>query len=227
VLAVAHTALRMSAAGVGGLLLDPSRNGFDTALQERLIALQDLLHRPEHRSLGVRHAVPGMNNLLLLFDPLKLPPASAEALAASLWKNARPQHLGGRTLVFDAVYGGERGPDLAESAQRLGMTVDDLVRVHSGASYMVAAIGAMPGFAYMSGLPESLHLKRRSEPRLNLAAGSVIIAGGQASVLPMNGPCGWHAIGHVDVALFDVHAASPCLLRPGDTVRFNVSKVIA
>ncbi|MGE8385100.1 MAG: carboxyltransferase domain-containing protein, partial [Pseudomonas putida] len=38
-------------------------------------------------------------------------------------------------------------------------------------------------------------------------------------------PSGWHAIGRTDVDLFDIQRQQPCLLLPGDQVRFLVREV--
>ncbi|SOZ19517.1 5-oxoprolinase subunit B family protein [Cupriavidus taiwanensis] len=219
--------LRISAAGVGGLLLDPSQYVFDMETQQRLLELASRLRDVDMKTKGIRQTLPGVNNLLVMFDPLQLEPAAAADLLLKLWACTESKHCHGKSVVFDVDYGGDAGPDLIPTAEALGVSVASVVCLHSEATYTVAAVGSMPGFAYMTGLPNELHMKRRSTPRLSLAAGSVIVGGPQASVLPMAGPCGWHALGHMDTPLFDPSAEIPCLLSPGDTVRFNVRKVLS
>jgi inhibitor of KinA len=48
----------------------------------------------------------------------------------------------------------------------------------------------------------------------------VAIAGGQSAVYPLETPGGWNLIGRTPVAMFDLNRAAPCLLQPGDEVRF-------
>ncbi|WP_170935866.1 5-oxoprolinase subunit PxpB [Pandoraea sp. PE-S2R-1] len=220
-------AVPVSMAGVGGLLLNPSNGTFDLVIQERLLDLATTLRGKAHIEAGVRQVILGVNNLLLKFDPLALHPKAACEMLLALWEQSSPRGVKGKTVEFQVDYGGAPGPDLIPVAELLGMSVADVVRLHSEANYIVAAIGSMPGYAYMVGLPPELTLKRRDVPRVSLPKGSVVIAGVQASVFPMAGPCGWHALGHTATTLFDPHSSDPCLLAPGDVVRFNVGKVNA
>ena len=100
------------------------------------------------------------------------------------------------------------------------MTVEEVVALHSGTTFMVAAVGFSPGFPYLLGLPERLHLPRRATPRRVVPAGSVAIAGGQAGIYPFSSPGGWHILGRTGECLFDPMSVRPGLLRSGDRVRF-------
>ncbi|RYD25598.1 MAG: 5-oxoprolinase subunit PxpB, partial [Verrucomicrobiaceae bacterium] len=111
------------------------------------------------------------------------------------------------------------GPDLEEVAAATGLSRDEVIWLHGSAVYTVAAVGFSPGFPYLTGLPEKLHLPRRSTPRTCVEAGSVAIAGGQAGIYPSASPGGWHVLGRTGETLFDPDAALPALLRPGDRVR--------
>lgn len=115
------------------------------------------------------------------------------------------------------------GPDLEDVAAASRMSVDEVVTLHSGASYEVAFCGFAPGFGYLSGLPERLHLPRRTTPRTSVPAGSVAIAAGFSAVYPRASPGGWHLLGATEAVLFDVTAEVPVLLTPGTTVRFVVA----
>lgn len=126
----------------------------------------------------------------------------------------------GEEKRIPVCYGGECGPDLEEVAQRVGLSTQEVIALHSGAAYTVAAVGFSPGFPYLSGLPERLRIPRRSTPRLAVPAGSVAIAGGQAGIYPSASPGGWQVLGRTGVTLFDPWAAKPSLLQPGDRVRF-------
>jgi inhibitor of KinA len=125
-----------------------------------------------------------------------------------------------RTIEIPVVYGGDAGPDLAESAERAGMTPEAFVALHSGAVYTVVMIGFMPGFPYLTGLPPELAQPRRSPPRVRVPEGSVGIAGVQTGVYPLATPGGWQIIGRTPIKLFDPASAGASLLRPGDNVRF-------
>lgn len=126
----------------------------------------------------------------------------------------------GEEKMIPVCYGGEDGGDLLEVAEAVGLSADEVISLHSGAIYTVAAVGFSPGFPYLSGLPEQLRLPRRATPRSKVPAGSVAIAAGQAGIYPFASPGGWHLLGRTDVTLFDVHAERPSFLLPGDRVRF-------
>jgi len=209
----------ISDAGTGALLLDVAEDGaFDEGRQARLLALADGLAGAD----GVDDVVPGMNNLMVAFDPLVIDAAAMERRLADGWRTAAADGRTGRAHEIAVVYG---GPDLQDFAARLGMSVAAVVERHAGAVYRVAAIGAMPGFPYLSGLDPSLSMPRRAVPRQGVPKGAVIVGGGQAGIMPITAPSGWHILGHTDFTLFDPHRAAPATLKPGDLVRFTVAGV--
>lgn len=126
----------------------------------------------------------------------------------------------GAERIIPVCYGGECGPDLEAVAEFAELSVKEVVALHGGAVYTVAAVGFSPGFPYLLGLPERLWLPRRKTPRLAVAAGSVAVAGGQAGIYPFASPGGWHVLGRTGVRLFDPEAERPALLKVGDRVRF-------
>lgn len=213
----------ISLAGSGALLLDGAQGAFDDATQELVWAVANAALSLE----GVREAVPGMNNLLVVFDPLATDAHSVGDQLKSLWGSTDASAIAGTHHTIPVSYGGARGEDFAGWAEHCGMSVDETVRRHAAATYTVAAIGAMPGFPYLSGLDPRLAWPRRSVPRLKVAEGAVIIGGAQAGVMPMTAPSGWHIIGHTDVKLFDVRAELPVRLRPGDRIRFAIAGIEA
>ncbi len=112
------------------------------------------------------------------------------------------------------------GPDLAEVASLTGLSVDDVVAIHSGATYTAAFLGFAPGFAYLTGLDELLVVPRRTEPRVRVPGGTVAIATCYSGVYPRESPGGWRLLGHTDVSLFDAMRERPALIAAGDAVRF-------
>jgi KipI family sensor histidine kinase inhibitor len=112
------------------------------------------------------------------------------------------------------------GPDLAEVARQWSVTAAEVVRIHLGTVFAVAFCGFAPGFAYCTGLPDGLTVRRRSEPRESVPAGSVALAGEFTSVYPGSSPGGWQLIGRTDLALWRPDHEHPALLVPGTRVRF-------
>jgi KipI family sensor histidine kinase inhibitor len=112
------------------------------------------------------------------------------------------------------------GPDLADTAARSGLSVTDLVALHSEREYQAFFVGFMPGFAYCGTLDERIVAPRLERPREVVPAGSVAIADGQTAVYPLDSPGGWRLIGRTGVRCFDPDRDPPVLIRAGDRVRF-------
>ncbi len=191
------------------------------AQQQRIWALA----REAVQWAGVDEALPGMNNLTLLFDPQRIDVVELEMQVFTAWPQLESQAIEGRRIEIPVVYGGEAGPDLAEVAVHTGLTPAEVVRRHSGGDYVVYLLGFLPGFAFMGGLPPELATPRRVEPRALVPARSVGIGGEQTGVYPLASPGGWNLIGRANVEVFDLQAAEPTLLRPGDRVRFVVERM--
>jgi KipI family sensor histidine kinase inhibitor len=121
-------------------------------------------------------------------------------------------------VTIDVVYDGE---DLDEVARLTGLYPDDVVAAHTAAPMRVGFGGFSPGFAYLVGGDERLHVPRRAEPRTKVPGGSVGLAGEFSGVYPRETPGGWQLIGHTDAVLWDVDRDPPALLIPGTWVQFR------
>lgn len=174
---------------------------------------------------AVQEALPGMNNLTLMFDPSRIDAAELEMQVLAAWPQLAAAAIEGRTIEIPVAYGGEHGPDLADVAAHTGFTPAEVVRRHAAGEYVVYLLGFLPGFAFMGGLAPELATPRRAEPRVAVPARSVGIGGAQTGVYPLVSPGGWQLIGRTPLKMFDPAAAEPTLLRPGDRVRFVVESV--
>ena len=101
------------------------------------------------------------------------------------------------------------------------MSADDVVALHTGCEYTVDMVGFTPGFAFIGGLDERLHVPRRKEPRQRVEAGSVGIADGRTGLYAMASPGGWTLIGRTPCKLFDPRVEPPFVLGAGMRVRFK------
>lgn len=112
------------------------------------------------------------------------------------------------------------GEDLAEVAELLGLTTEEVVAAHTDQRWTVGFCGFAPGFGYLHGEDERLRVPRRDRPRTSVPAGSVGLADVWSGIYPRRGPGGWQLIGTTDRRLWDSELDPPALLRPGTTVRF-------
>ncbi len=161
--------------------------------------------------------VPGARTILLTFAQ----PAESTEIGGVLDRareGVRAEAARTSEVVeIEVVYDGEDLPALAEET---GRAVEEIIASHSAAAHVVDFCGFAPGFAYMSGLPEWMHVARLATPRTRVPAGSVAIAAGWSAVYPGDSPGGWRLIGRTDAVMFDPDRAQPALLPPGTEVRF-------
>ncbi|EDT2276061.1 5-oxoprolinase subunit PxpB [Salmonella enterica] len=173
---------------------------------------------------NVVEAIPGMNNItVILREPQTLALDAIERLQR-WWEESEALEPDSRSVEIPVIYGGAGGPDLASVARHSGLSEKQVVELHASVEYVVWFLGFQPGFPYLGNLPESLHMPRRAEPRLQVPAGSVGIGGAQTGIYPLSTPGGWQLIGLTPLKLFDPMREPPVLLRPGDSVRFVPQK---
>lgn len=177
--------------------------------------------RNQGRLTGVCETVPTYRSLTVLFDPLILPRTELQAILSSFLTNLSITQKKTRHWRIPVCYEKECAPDLDRVADRLRLSPDDVIRLHSQPQYIVYMIGFLPGFPYMGDLPAALELPRLVKPRVRVPQGAVAIAGKQTAIYPWQSPGGWHLIGSCPLPLFDIRASSPALLSQGDRVRFN------
>lgn len=206
------------------LLLLRLGDAIDAATNARVHALAATLRAAALD--GIIDVVPAYASLAVRYDPLAWDRGGAapwRLLERALREIEAPAQRAGiaRCVAIPVRYGGEDGPDLELVARHAGLGVDEVVRRHAGATYRVAMLGFAPGFPYLLGLDPALQLPRRAEPRLRVPAGSVAIGGAQTGIYPRELPGGWHLVGRTPLSLFDPRADPPCLLAPGDEVRFE------
>ncbi|HKW32424.1 MAG TPA: 5-oxoprolinase subunit PxpB [Candidatus Acidoferrum sp.] len=184
--------------------------------------VRKLLHLLEAEPIaGVRNLHPAYVSILVKFDPLK---CTYEELARELRKYlARLDEIKlpkPREVEIPVCYGSEYGPDLDEVAALHKTTPEQVIKLHSSASYLVYFLGFVPGFAYLGELTQELVTARLATPRKKVPAGSVGIAGNQTGVYPFETPGGWRLLGRTPVSMFRTDREGLSLISIGDRVRF-------
>jgi KipI family sensor histidine kinase inhibitor len=212
---------RVSLLGCEAVLFDVGGARFEDLLQKKIWAACEAVAGLD----GVREAIPGMNNFTVSFDPDLWDPRALASGLREIWAGIEPAAGVGRTFEAPTIYGGPAGDELAELSQRIGLSIEETVRLHADTEYVVAAVGAMPGFPYLAGLDPRLAWPRHASPRSRVASGTVMIGGAQTGVMPCDAPTGWHCLGHTSLRLFDPERAPPALLAPGDRLRFVIKDI--
>jgi inhibitor of KinA len=125
-----------------------------------------------------------------------------------------------RILEIPVCYAKPFAPDLETLALQNQLTTEEVIQLHTAKVYRVYMIGFLPGFAYMGKVDHRIAAPRKSQPRTNIPAGSVGIAGEQTGIYPLVSPGGWNIIGQTPLKLFDAARPDPVLFQPGDRVHF-------
>jgi len=191
----------------------------DRALSTRVLALGAKLRAASLP--GVIESVPTYRSLMVRYDPLLVDGASLERQLEGLLHGDAAAGTEARLWHVPACYEASHAPDLADVAQRTGLTTQEVVAMHTGTQFHIYMIGFVPGYPYMGDLPAALVLPRRADPRVRVPAGSIAIASNMTAIYPIESPGGWHLIGATPVRLFDAQRERPALFGPGDKVRFE------
>lgn len=167
---------------------------------------------------GVTEAVPAYASLAVHYDPLLVTAqAVRDWLLAHLDSAASQAATSPREHILPVHY---NGPDLPFVAGHCGLSITEVIRLHTSTNYTVYMMGFSPGFPYLGLLPRALQTPRLATPRTHVPAGSVAIAGRQTGMYPIASPGGWQLIGQTSLPLLDATRDPPFLLAPSDTVRF-------
>lgn len=202
----------------GVVLVEYPEASEEEANRRAVVAARRMSARPPAGLLG---SVPGARTLVVFFDPRAL---SRQRLGEVIRRGeSAASETSRRRLVVPAFYDADpaTGPDLLDLAAAAGLSPVEFARRHAAGDYRVAFLGFAPGFPYLAGLPEELHARRLSTPRVRVPAGSIGIGGPYTGIYPEETPGGWRLIGRAAVRLFDVRRDPPALLLPGDAVRFE------
>ena len=179
-------------------------------------------HITQERGDKLTECIPTYSSLLLYY---KLPISNISyeiQLLTKLLANWEIQPVNYRRIwKIPVCYHEPFGEDLGEVSQKLSLSTDAIVSLHTSISYVVCFMGFLPGFPYLYGLPSELHIPRRKFPKPKISGGSVALAAGQTGIYTIESPGGWYVIGKTPIRFFDVGQQSPCFLEPGDQIQFK------
>jgi KipI family sensor histidine kinase inhibitor len=171
---------------------------------------------------GVVDFIPTFRSVLVSYDPLVI---SYNKLQKRLQKlseiKSDAANNTARIFHIPVCYGGEFGEDIGDVAAHTGLSVDEVVAMHSEKPYLIYMLGFLPGFPYLGGLNEKLFTPRLPSPRTSIPAGSVGIGGEQTGIYPLASPGGWRLIGRTPLKPYDAKREEPILYAAGDYIKFD------
>ncbi|MCS7364102.1 MAG: 5-oxoprolinase subunit PxpB [archaeon GB-1867-035] len=191
-----------------------------------VLALKKKLEEKMEKLKGIWELVPAYTTLLVNYDPKMISVENLIGLINEIEDELKSEVveevIGKRRIIeIPVAYGGEFGPDLEFIAEYSGLSIEEVIKIHSSQTYLVYMIGFTPGFTYMGEVPDIIAVPRLEKPRLRVPAGSVGIAGKQTGIYPIESPGGWRIIGRTPLKLFDPTSPKPTLLNAGDLVKFK------
>jgi KipI family sensor histidine kinase inhibitor len=177
----------------------------------------------EHRPHGVLDIVSGLESLLIEFDPLRTAREHVEYAVRLLarWAPGEDPELPRtvREFTVPVVFDEETGPDLVSVAEEVGLDPGELVEAIAKSTFTIALLGAAMA-PMMDGLVLPRPVRRRAEPRTDVAPGAIMIAGDNAIIQPFPGPTGWRVVGRTPHTVVDISRPDPVSFGTGDVVRF-------
>ena len=125
-----------------------------------------------------------------------------------------------KLIEIPVYYGEEVGFDLQEISEKTGLSIKQIIKIHSDKTYDVYALGFAPGFAFLGSVDEQIAIPRKETPRLSVPQGSLGIAGEQTAIYPLVSPGGWNIVGKTPIKLVDYDQHPPCVFEVGDSIKF-------
>ena len=207
-------------------------NCIDEQHNRRALALYDWLHI--HRFPGILDIIMAYSSVSVFFDAALIRTGDEESgravfcrikdWLADAWASVEADGIpssspAGSLVRIPVCYESGFAPDMEWVARQTGLSPEEVISIHSAATYRVYMIGFLPGFPYMGKVDERLVLHRKNQP-VHVLAGGVGIAGMQTGIYSLNSPGGWQIIGRTPVKLFDPWNDPPVRLQTGDRVQF-------
>lgn len=184
----------------------------------------NLMKNIEESSLinSIYEMIPTYRSLMIIYNPLKITFNNLINSVKNIECNLKNLDKSEKNIIkIPVLYGNDCGPDIDTVAKHNGLSVEDVIRLHSEAEYLVYMLGFTPGFTYLGGMNSKLETPRLDNPRVKIPEGSVGIAGKQTGVYPIESPGGWQLIGRTPIKLYNPKRENPILLKAGDYVKFT------
>lgn len=184
---------------------------------------------------GVIDTIPCWRSITVYYDNQVISYEDLKAAMLKLYDNlGEVTEIKSRIVEIPVLYGtpenGEKwGPDLAESAELSGLTIDEAVDAHTNCNFWVGLIAFTPGNPFTRPLRKKgpyLKAKIYDSPRPYTPEGYCSAGGLCTAWYTVPNPGGYSIIGYMPVAGYDALQVlpdfydDPILLSAGDRVRY-------
>ena len=210
----------------------------DLSLNFKVLALADALAAENIK--GVMELIPSFRELGILFDRFETDYATLMDAVTSIQKTVKQiDKLPSRIVELPVWYDDPWSADLAVRcdvqrniefvAETNNITVDEVIKRHTGTDYWVVCVGFTPGCYFSIPLDPSKWLKapKYKTPRSYTPARLIALAGFSTGAYPVASPGGYQVIGRLAVNIYEpgsksqVYPDDGVLLRAGDRLRYR------
>ena len=173
---------------------------------------------------GILNYTPSYNKLIINFDLEKINSSKIIDFLKSVNFSKINLSQNNKKWTIPICYDYEM--DLNNMSKTLKIDKDEIINMHLNTDFFIYMVGFIPGHPFMGDLDSKLFLNRLKTPRAKIPPGSVGIVEKFCNIYPHESPGGWNIIGRTPTKLFNSqNESSPCLLSPGDSVKFkSISK---
>lgn len=191
----------------------------DKNINRDIIQFQSLIKEIEGEK--IEDLIVGYHSLLVKYKfEIHDFPAKVKALKQVYQANTKESAEENYLWEIPACYELEFAIDLEELTEKLELSINEIIKIHSQTTYTVYFIGFLPGFMYLGGLDKRIHCNRKATPRLKVPKGALAIGGSQTGVYPQESAGGWNIIGNSPISFFNVNKEKPCFVSAGDEICF-------
>ena len=103
-------------------------------------------------------------------------------------------------------------------SRHTGLTKDQYIEQLLQCKFTVAMLGFLPGFVYLNGLPDELHVPRKSSPATRTSPNTFAIGGKYGGIYALSSAAGWNCVGRIGETILDVDQLPPLTVSQGDSV---------
>ena len=145
--------IRILTAGDSALLIEFGKE-INPETNRKITAIVQLM-REQHIE-GIVDVIPAFCSLLINYDPRVLSYEELKERMENLLKmETKTETTRKRIFEIPVCYGGEYGPDIDNIAEHAGLSVNEVIKIHSSKDYLIYMLGFLPGFTYLGRLSEN------------------------------------------------------------------------
>lgn len=125
----------------------------------------NLMKNIESSSLinSIYEMIPTYRSLMIIYNPLKITFNDLINSVKNIECNLKVLDKREKNIIkIPVLYGNDYGPDIDTVAKHNRLSIEEVIRLHSEAEYLVYMLGFTPGFTYLGGMNNKLETDRKS-----------------------------------------------------------------